>query len=86
VSVDTVERYQGSERDIIIVSFAVNFSSQLRSIESLSPDRNVDRKLNVALTRARQRLILLGRAQALSHSPIFRALVEHARDGGGYID
>ena len=51
VTIDTVERYQGGARDIIIMSTCMNYSFQMRSLVSLS-STGVDRKLNVALTRA----------------------------------
>jgi DNA replication ATP-dependent helicase Dna2 len=76
VTIDTVERYQGSERDIVIISFAVNHAPQLRALQSLSPDGSIDRKLNVALTRARERLIVLGCEEVLSQSPHLQALLQ----------
>lgn len=85
ITVDTVERYQGSERDIIILSFAVNFPSQLRSVQSLSADGMVDRKLNVALTRARERMIALGRMDVLAHSPILSRFVGFVQKAGGFV-
>ena len=65
VTVDTVERYQGGERDIILVSFAVHAASQMPSITAPSWDGSVDRKLNVMLTRARAHLVLLGDPRVL---------------------
>jgi len=79
VTIDTVERYQGSERDMIIISFAVNHAPQLRALQSLSPDGSIDRKLNVALTRARERLIVLGCEEILSQSPHLQALLQWIR-------
>lgn len=83
VTIDTVERYQGSERDIIIASFAVKSPAQLRSIQSLT-DNGVDRKLNVALTRAKEQLFLLGNEEVLSANQLFKSLIQHIRDKGGY--
>ena len=60
VVIDTVERYQGSEREIIIISTAIFNINQLKNIQSLTFDRKVDRKLNVALSRAMSKLIILG--------------------------
>jgi DNA replication ATP-dependent helicase Dna2 len=85
VSVDTVERYQGSEREIIIISFAVNYPAQVRSIQSLSFDGTVDRKLNVALTRARQKLVVLGCSEVLQKQDIFAKFIGFVRDSGGFI-
>lgn len=79
ITVDTVERFQGSERDIIIISCAVNEPSHVRSIQSLSLQHPslqspssilnpvIDRKLNVAITRARQRCIIIGNYECLTH-------------------
>jgi DNA replication ATP-dependent helicase Dna2 len=90
VTVDTVERYQGSERDTIVMSFAVSHASQVRALQSLSPGGAVDRKLNVALTRARSRLVLLGCAAVLESADVpsehFRALLAFVRERGGYVD
>lgn len=59
LTIDTVERYQGGARDIIIISLSVNQVSQLESLVSVNAE-GVDRKLNVALTRAREHVIVLG--------------------------
>jgi DNA replication ATP-dependent helicase Dna2 len=75
LSIDTVERYQGGARDVIIVSCCVHSAYQLGSLVSLS-DEAVDRKLNVALTRARQHLILVGNPEVLNHDSRYRAFIE----------
>lgn len=77
ITVDTVERYQGSARDIIIYSFCVNKKSQLEALVS-SSDEGVDRKLNVALTRARQQIILLGSEKVLRQNPTYEILIDSA--------
>lgn len=78
VMVDTVERYQGSERDVIIYSFCVNRLHQLQFLSNLSHEDGVliDRKLNVALTRSRKQLFLTGVPQLLAQNPIFNALLQ----------
>jgi DNA replication ATP-dependent helicase Dna2 len=77
VTIDTVERFQGSERDHIIVSCAINSRQHLRLIESLTEldGRTIDRKLNVALTRARHQVIIIGNRQLLELSPHYAALI-----------
>ena len=75
VSVDTVERYQGSQREVIIVSFCCHHEHQLELMVSPDETGRVDRKLNVALTRARQQLILLGNEEVLRHAPHHAALL-----------
>ena len=78
VSVDTVERYQGSERDVIIYSFCVNCRHQLKFLPNLTEENGVqiDRKLNVALTRARKRLVVIGVPELLFLDPIYRKLLK----------
>ncbi|MBX7153882.1 MAG: AAA family ATPase [Bacteriodetes bacterium] len=87
ISIDTVERYQGSERDIIIISCAVNHVSQLQSVQSLADFDGVivDRKLNVALTRARQQCIILGVEEVLEQSLQYCKLINHIKSNDGYI-
>jgi DNA replication ATP-dependent helicase Dna2 len=66
ITVDTVERYQGGARDVIIISTCTHTAWQLRTLLNISSE-GVDRKLNVALTRAREHLIMLGNPEILQH-------------------
>ena len=82
VSIDTVERYQGSQRDVIIYSFTIQRRYQLDFLTSNSFQEDnhiIDRKLNVALTRARRQLLLTGNAKTLSADPTFSKLLSFAR-------
>lgn len=78
MTIDTVERLQGSERDVIIYGFTVRTLSQLEFLkESQYADRDgtiIDRKLNVALSRAREQLIVVGDKRIISAVPLFAAL------------
>ena len=79
ITIDTVERYQGSERDVIIYSFCVNRSWQLDQLCNLIEYNGhlIDRKLNVALTRARKQLFLVGVPQLLHQHPIYHRLLQY---------
>ena len=74
ITIDTVERYQGGARDIILLSLCTNSPEQLKQMISLS-DEQVDRKLNVALTRARQQVVILGNRDVLNGNKIYRNLL-----------
>ena len=75
-TIDTVERYQGGARDIILISVCLNNSFQLESLISLSDDEKVDRKLNVALTRARKHLVLVGNEAMMRMDKRYSALLD----------
>ena len=88
ITVDTVERNQGSQRDIIIYSFCINHESQLDLLQNtlIEDDTLIDRKLNVALTRARKQLFILGNPFYLSQNSIFNNLIHHIKENGAFIE
>ena len=80
ITIDTVERYQGSQRDVIIYSFTVQSHYQLGFLASNRFEEDghvIDRKLNVAITRARKQMIITGNRSVLSADPIFRSLISY---------
>ncbi|MCS7084941.1 MAG: AAA domain-containing protein [Bacteroidia bacterium] len=85
-TVDTVERYQGSQRDFIVYSVCANFKSQIPLLSSPNETGTVDRKLNVALTRAKEQVVVLGNAEVLSADKHYAALIEYAMQNNGYIE
>ena len=87
ITIDTVERYQGSQRDIIIYSFTAQCPWQLDFLSAtcfVEDGHVIDRKLNVALTRARCRLFITGNEALLRLNPLFRQLIEFIKEKGGY--
>ncbi|MCX6155104.1 MAG: AAA domain-containing protein [Candidatus Kapabacteria bacterium] len=87
ITIDTVERFQGSERDIIILSTATNSSFLLSTIQSLTKnvDLNIDRKLNVAITRSKKYFIMFGCPEILSESRDYHAFLNFVSKRGKFI-
>ena len=89
ITIDTVERYQGSQRDFIIYGFTIQQPYQLNFLTNDVFEEDgmiIDRKLNVALTRARLNLILIGNPVLLNMNITFSNLLDFVRAKGGYID
>ena len=87
ISIDTVERYQGSQRDIILYSFTIQSRYQLDFLTAntfYEDGQPIDRKLNVAITRARKQLILTGNESTLRQNQIFAELIDYIKEKGGY--
>ena len=72
VTVDTVDRFQGSAKEVIVVSFVATGALDGPIFEDY-------RRINVALTRAKKALALVGDADALSSDPFYARLLDWAR-------
>jgi len=68
ISVNTVDGFQGQERDVIVISMVrSNDTGQIGFLRDL-------RRMNVAMTRARMKLIILGDPKTLTRHPFYRQL------------
>ena len=88
ISIDTVERYQGSQRDVILYSFTIQSRYQLDFLTSntfYEEGQPIDRKLNVAITRARKQLILTGNESTLRQNQLFAELIDYIKEKDGYV-
>lgn len=84
ITIDTVERYQGSQRDLIIYGFTAKRYYQLDFLTAneyfdATDGAVIDRKLNVAMTRARKCLVMVGCDSLLAHDITFYKLMEYCR-------
>ena len=71
ISVNTVDGFQGQERDIIIISLVrSNENGQIGFLSDL-------RRMNVAMTRARMKLIIFGDKATLQHHAFYRKLIQY---------
>ena len=71
ISVNTVDGFQGQERDIILISLVrANDEGQIGFLRDL-------RRMNVAITRARMKLIILGDASTLTRHPFYKKLYDY---------
>ncbi len=80
ITIDTVERFQGSQREVIIYGFTVQRQYQLDFLTDncfIENGKIIDRKLNVVMTRAMTRLVLVGNADLLCRNSLFRKLIDY---------
>lgn len=79
ISVNTVDGFQGQERDVIFISLVR--ATTTRNIGFLSDIR----RMNVAITRARMKLFILGNSETLSQNKFYKYLYEYIGDRGEII-
>ena len=68
IAVNTVDGFQGQERDIVFISLVrSNLEGQIGFLSDL-------RRMNVAITRARMKLVIMGNAETLGHTAFYKKL------------
>ena len=71
ITINTVDGFQGQERDVILISLVrANEDGQIGFLNDL-------RRMNVAITRARMKLIILGDASTLTKHPFYKKLYDY---------
>lgn len=78
IEIDTVDGFQGREKEVVIISFTR--SNAMGEIGFLSDQR----RMNVAMTRARRKLILTGDSATLCHHAFYKSLLEYFDACGSY--
>ena len=84
IMIDTVERYQGSQCENIIYGFTIQkyyqmgFLASNQYVDHVS-GQVIDRKLNVAMTRAMKHLVMIGQAALLSENAVFSHLIDFCK-------
>ena len=79
ITVGTVDGFQGQERDVIVISLVRdNAEGNIGFLRDL-------RRMNVAMTRARMKLIIVGNTETLCRHKFYRALIQHVREHGEFV-
>jgi len=78
IDVNTVDSFQGSQKDMIWISLVR--SNEKREIGFLTDIR----RMNVAMTRARLELVIIGDSSTISHHPFYSKLLEFIQEEGTY--
>lgn len=79
ISVGTVDGFQGQERDVVVISMVRdNDDGRIGFLRDL-------RRMNVAMTRARMKLIVVGNATTLGHHPFYKQLIEYFQSQGAFV-
>ncbi|MEO9485562.1 MAG: AAA domain-containing protein [Ekhidna sp.] len=78
IDVNSVDAFQGQERDAVYISFTrSNMEGEIGFLKEY-------RRMNVAMTRARHRLVLVGDSATLGSDPFFNSLIEYCQKYGEY--
>ncbi|XP_070051802.1 DNA replication ATP-dependent helicase/nuclease JHS1 isoform X3 [Nicotiana tomentosiformis] len=82
VEIHTIDKYQGRDKDCILLSFVRSSENPRNYVSSLLGDWH---RINVALTRAKKKLIMVGSCITLSNVPLLKLLIEKVEEQGGIL-
>ncbi|TFF35673.1 AAA domain-containing protein [Mucilaginibacter psychrotolerans] len=78
ISINTIDSFQGQERDVVYISMArSNTEGQIGFLADT-------RRINVAMTRARMKLVVIGDSATITRLPFYADMVKYAEQCGGY--
>ncbi|HKL23862.1 MAG TPA: AAA domain-containing protein, partial [Candidatus Nanoarchaeia archaeon] len=79
IEVDTVDGFQGREKEIIILSLVrSNKNSNIGFLKDL-------RRLNVSITRAKKKLIIIGDSNTIKTNQTYYRLIDYIKENDGYF-
>jgi len=79
IEIDTVDGFQGREKEMIVLSLVrTNDSGNIGFLKDL-------RRLNVSLTRAKKKLVVIGDSPTVSNHPCYRGLIDYVKEADGLI-
>jgi ATP-dependent RNA/DNA helicase IGHMBP2 len=78
ISINTIDSFQGQERDVVYIS--LTRSNSEGTIGFLADTR----RMNVAMTRARKKLLIVGDSATITRLPFYADMVKYAENTGGY--
>jgi superfamily I DNA and/or RNA helicase len=78
ITVNTVDSFQGQERDVIYIGLTrSNTKGEIGFLKEY-------RRMNVAMTRAKSKLVMIGDSATLGNDPFYNAIIEYAQEIDGY--
>ena len=78
LEIDSVDGFQGREKEAVVISLVrSNSQGEIGFLGDI-------RRMNVALTRARRKLLVVGDTATLAHHPFYARLIEYVESVGGY--
>ncbi|QQS50880.1 MAG: AAA family ATPase [Bacteroidota bacterium] len=78
ISINTIDSFQGQERDVIYISLVrSNEKSEIGFLADI-------RRMNVAMTRARKKLVIVGDSATIGNHPFYSQLIDYVNETGAY--